>query len=407
MKLRSITCFIDPSFPIDGQILKLAGEFIRIARPAYEEAGYEVQTARLATIPFPQLLAGHKPSMLAQFAGELEGMAAAEDYAYVSLGPAFPDQLESYASIPEALAAAQNAFFSGSLTTRDGKVSLPAVRQCAQVIQSASNIFADGFGNMRFAALANVPAGSPFFPAAYTKVGEPTFAIATEAADLAVTAFSQSGSLEETRTRLVEAMEAHARALTTIARHVERQSKVKFKGIDFSLAPFPSKELSLGTAMEQLGVPQLGEHGSLAAAAILADTIDQANFMRAGFSGLLLPVLEDATLAGRVEAGSLGLKDLLLYSCVCGTGLDCVPLPGDTRVESISAVLLDLACLSSRLEKPLTARLMPIPGKSAGDPTGFEFAYFTNSRVLPIYASPLAGFLAGDESVSLRKRGSR
>ena len=89
--------------------------------------------------------------------------------------------------IPEALAATQNAFFSGSMTTSDGRVSLPAVRQCAQVIQRASSISADGFGNLRFAALANVPAGSPFFPAAYHQGGEPTFALATEAADLAVT----------------------------------------------------------------------------------------------------------------------------------------------------------------------------------------------------------------------------
>ena len=82
--------------------------------------------------------------------------------------------------------------------------------------------------------------------------------------------------------------------------------------------------------MERLGVPRLGEHGSLAAAAILADTMDQADFLRAGFSGLMLPVLEDATLARRAAEGSLGVKDLLLYSCVCGTGLDSVPLPGDT-----------------------------------------------------------------------------
>jgi uncharacterized protein (UPF0210 family) len=89
-------------------------------------------------------------------------------------------------------------------------------------------------------------------------------------------------------------MENNARTLTSVACSVERQSNVKFGGIDFSLAPFPSEELSLGTALEHLGVPALGMHGSLAAAAILADTMDRANFLRAGFSGLMLPVLEDA-----------------------------------------------------------------------------------------------------------------
>ena len=407
MKLRSITYFLDPSFPLDGQKIKLAGEFLRIARPAYVEAGYEVQSTRLAIVPFPQVLGEFKPGGLSQFAQQLERAANGEDYAYVSLGPALTEVPESYASITEALAATQNAFFSGSLTSRGGRVSLSAVRQCAQVIRHAGSISADGFGNLRFAALANVPPGSPFFPAAYHQGGEPAFAIATEAADLAVKAFSQPGSLEGARASLVQSMETHARAISAIASQVERQTRAKFGGIDFSLATFPTDELSLGTAMERLGVPRLGEHGSLAAAAILADTMDQAEFVRAGFSGLMLPILEDSTLALRAAQGSLGVKDMLLYSCVCGTGLDCIPLPGDTSVEELSALLLDLASLSSRLGKPLTARLMPIPGKKAGDPTGFDWSYFANSRVLPITASPLQGFLAGDETFSLQKRDRR
>jgi uncharacterized protein (UPF0210 family) len=135
--------------------------------------------------------------------------------------------------------------------------------------------------------------------------------------------------------------------------------------------------------------------------------MDQAEFVRAGFSGLMFPVLEDSTLARRAAEGSLGVKDLLLYSSVCGTGLDCIPLPGDTSTGELSAILLDLASLSTRLGKPLTARLMPIPGKKTGDITGFDWAYFANSRVLPVAASPLQGFLAGDESFSLRKSAPR
>jgi uncharacterized protein len=63
------------------------------------------------------------------------------------------------------------------MTTLDGKISQPAVHQCAEVIKQASVISPDGFTNLRFAALANVPAGSPFFPAAYHRGGEPAFAL--------------------------------------------------------------------------------------------------------------------------------------------------------------------------------------------------------------------------------------
>jgi hypothetical protein len=407
MKIRSITCFLNPSYPIDHQNLRLAGDFMAAARPVFERAGYEVQSTRLATHPFPNILPDLKGRTLALFARQLEAAALEAGYAYVSIGPALLGMPESYVCIPEALAATSNVFFSGMMTASGGLISLSAVHGCAQVIQQASTISPDGFANLRFAALANVPAGSPFFPAAYHAGDDPTFALATEAADLAVTAFSQADSLEQGRLNLVRMMEINAGKLTRAAHHVEHQTGMKFGGIDFSLAPFPSAERSLGAALEALGVPALGNHGSLAAAAILADTMDQAEFERAGFSGLFLPVLEDAILARRAAEGNLGLMDLLLYSAVCGTGLDTLPLPGDTTPEQLFAVLLDVVSLSTRLGKPLTARLMPIPGKKAGDTTEFKFGYFANSRVMSLDAVPLNGVIAGTESFHLHRKPSR
>ena len=201
-------------------------------------------------------------------------------------------------------------------------------------------------------------------------------------------------------------MSDHARSLDDVALILENQFNIAYGGIDFSLAPFPEAATSLGTALEGLGVPSLGLPGSLGAAAFLADTLDQVHFRRAGFCGLFLPVLEDAVLAQRAAGGKLSIQDLLLYSAVCGTGLDTIPLPGDVTVEAIAAVLLDLAALAHRLHKPLTARLMPIPGKKAGEPTGFDFAYFANSQVLSLGVEGLKGPLAGDEVFHIHQRGS-
>jgi uncharacterized protein len=219
-------------------------------------------------------------------------------------------------------------------------------------------------------------------------------------------AFGEASSLADARQRLVTAVEGHAARLEETAAQLAAQFGLGFNGIDFSLAPFPQRDHSLGEALERLGVPALGQPGSLAAAAVLAEAIDRARFARVGFSGLMLPVLEDAVLAQRAAEGSLQVKDLLAYSAVCGTGLDTVPLPGDVSVEALYALLLDVAVLSSRLDKPLTARLMPIPGKRAGDPTDFDFEFFANSRVMALEAQPLFGALAGDETFGLvtRKR---
>ena len=93
-----------------------------------------------------------------------------------------------------------------------------------------------------------------------------------------------------------------------------------------------------------------------------------------------------------------------MYSAVCGTGLDTIPLPGETTPEEIAAVLLDLAALAQRLNKPLTARLMPVPGKQAGDLTSFDFPFFANSRVLGLTAQPLQRHFAGDEAFNLKAR---
>jgi hypothetical protein len=179
---------------------------------------------------------------------------------------------------------------------------------------------------------------------------------------------------------------------------------VKFNGIDFSLAPFPDDAHSLGHAVEKMGVPKIGLHGSLAAAALLTEAVERADFPHTGFSGFMQPVLEDSVLAQRAAEGTLTIKDALLYSAVCGTGLDTIPLPGDTTADQITPLLLDLCAMSLRLDKPLTARLMPVPGKIVGDATHFDFGFFANSRVMALESAPLTPPLGGDESFSLQSK---
>ena len=404
MKIRAITYFFSPNPAQPTSDLSQAGAFLHQAQAAFEAGGYEVQTVRLATSPFSDWLPELNQTILLRTAVELEAGAAEQNIQYVSLGPALPNHRLAYQLIPAVLAETHSIFLSGLLTTPHGGISLPAIQACGEIIQAAAVLETDGFANLRFAALANVPPGAPFFPASYHTSSPPVFSLACEAADLAVEAFSQAGTLAAARLDLVTHLEQHAGALTRIANSLQNKTQIAFGGLDLTPAPFPKVEHSLGTALERMGVSALGQHGSLAAAAILAATLDQASFTRCGFNGLMLPVLEDALLAQRAAEGSLNLKDLLLYSSVCGTGLDTVPLPGSATAAQLSAVLLDVAALAQRLNKPLTARLMPIPGKQAGDPTHFDFAYFANSRVMALEAAPLTGFLSGAESFDLQPR---
>jgi len=76
---------------------------------------------------------------------------------------------------------------------------------------------------------------------------------------------------------------------------------------------------------------------------LIAEALDRAEYPKVGFNGVMLPVLEDTVLAGSAAANVLTVNDLLLYSAVCGTGLDTIPLPGSISEEQLYAVLLDLA----------------------------------------------------------------
>jgi len=404
MKIRSVTYFENPGDPVRKEALNRLEKFSREAKKLFESAGYQVQTIRYASPPFPLILKDLQIERVLSYAGDLERSLNSLGFDYLSLGPALPSHPESYALIPDIIQSTENTFCSGLMTDPEKGISLNAVRSCGEIIHRLTPIDPDGFANLYFAALGNVPPGVPFFPAAYHGNDNPVFAIAMEAADLAVKVFSKASSFDEASSNLIAILEDQARTLTRISRSLEKITAAGYGGIDYSLAPFPEAGLSIGTALESLGVKRLGNHGSLAAAAFLADTIDRADFPRTGFSGLMLPLLEDAVLANRAAEGSLGINDLLLYSTVCGTGLDTIPLPGDLSPDQITAILFDLAALSTRLNKPLTARLMPIPGKNAGDPTSFDFPYFANSNILDVQAEELTNLFSGDGYLDLKHR---
>jgi hypothetical protein len=136
--------------------------------------------------------------------------------------------------------------------------------------------------------------------------------------------------------------------------------------------------------LEDFGVGELGAVGTLAAASALTRMLKRLPYAQVGYSGLMLPVLEDSLLAARASAGLVSVSELLLYSAVCGTGLDTVPLPGDATPEQLAAIVLDVSALALALQKPLSCRLFPVPGKAAGERTEYDSPYLVNAAVLPL-----------------------
>ena len=391
MKIRSITLFVNiDDLAAATSTIQAAGQTASEARDLFEAAGLPVQTMRLATQPL-----SHLPGEPQAVAVELWDRCSAAGFEYLSLGPVLADapsaDLSRLASIPSLIHAAEGIFAGVHVARHNHGIHLQAIRHTASLIREIAHSTDLGFGNLRLAVLANVGPHAPFFPAAYHDGGAPALGIATESADLALDTFAQPGSLHEVQAQMVATVEAEAQRIEALARPLAQRHDLRYAGVDFSLAPFPEAQTSIAAAVESLGVDRFGMPGTLFAASLLTGCLQQATFTHTGFNGLMLPVLEDSVLAARSQAGTFTVNDLLLYSAVCGTGLDTVPLPGDVCEEELAGILLDMATLALRLNKPLTARLMPIPGAQAGDMTNFDFAYFANGRVLEVKGAGSTG----------------
>jgi uncharacterized protein (UPF0210 family) len=404
MKVRALTGFIDPEWPLNPEPIKSVTACLQACREALQEVGIEVQTLRLATPPPSEMKGPVPPVDRADLARKLEAECFAHGVDYAAIGPALPDEPEGYDVIPKILAATENVFTSGIFADPMDGISLAAAQACAQAIHESSTISPDGFANLRFAALANVSPGAPFFPAAFHDGGTAAIAVATEAADVAVDAIQNATTLDTAHRHLVVSIEDHASTLSQITQRVALKHDLRFLGIDFSLAPFPEETRSIGTAMEAFGIHAAGLSGTVAAAAFIVDCLDRAEFPRTGFCGLFLPVLEDSVLAARAAEGTLTIAHLLLYATLCGTGLDIIPLPGDSNPGALASLLIDLGALALRHNKPLTARLMPIPGKNVGDEIHYDFPYFTDSRVMNLPAELLDGLLGGSGILDIGPR---
>lgn len=397
MKIRSVTVHAD----LERHDWDALASFLEAARKEY---GTKMQTARVSTVPQNGRF-DDAPSAI-DAARRYDDWASSSTIDYVGgfgLGR-YPsgDDLAFLEWVPDILSETSRVFSNCQLTW-GGTINLRATRLCARAVQALSAL-EDGFANLRFAGLYNCQPDNPFFPTSYASGEVPNFSLALEAADLAIDAFTSCDSLDAARDALLAIVRDRYCSLLSTSLALEEEFGIAYYGADFTLAPAPTETDSIARALESLGIGRFGAHGTLFLSAFLADTIKSLGG-NIGFSGLMYPVLEDAGIAARVGDGSLSIESLMLYSAVCGTGLDCIPLPGATSEDDLNALMLDVAGLSARLHKPLTTRLFPLMEKHAGEMTDFDFPYFSNAAVMEHKRGDLRMF--ADDEVTFRSQEKR
>lgn len=398
MRIRTVTLGVDAAWPLRPSVPAI-GRFLRTARDRFLAAGVEVQTVRLALSPFAELRPDAPPDWVLEMARELEAASSAEEIGYISLGPVrwgrlAPEVARAYADVLPELIRTTRTVSAAIETAADGVLHASAALAAGRVIARVAQATELGLGNFRFCTVAECPPNIPFFPAAYHAGGPPRFSIGLEAADDVRVAFGRPGSLDDLARGLRHMLGGAVARVEKLARDLESEHGFAYAGTDLTPAPFPADEISAGGMLEDLGVERVGAAGTLAAAAALTRMLKALPLRQVGFSGLMLPVLEDSILAARATEGLLSWSELLLYSAVCGTGLDTVPLPGDAAEQELAGIALDVAAMAVALRKPLACRLFPVPGKHAGEMTEYDFPYFANARVLPLKGLSSARFFA-------------
>ena len=382
-KVRAITGFMHLDRGQYKTQVQEALAMLRKAKVVYEQAGYEVQTIRISTQPFPRYTQGSSRQEILAFFREYDALAKKEGFD-TAIGPAMvadgddPSQAEL---LGEILRNTTTLNASMVVAGEDG-VHWKAVRAAAGLMKFLSENTPRSQGNFNFSATAMLPENTPFYPGSYHTGAGRQFGIALQSANVVAEAFSSTKEPAVAAKALETALGRHARAIEAIALRLEKETGWSYTGID--LSPAPLREVSIGAAIEKLIGAKIGSSGTLTAAATITSALHAIGVKRAGYSGLMLPVLEDAVLAERWGEGALTLDALLAYSAVCGTGLDTIPLPGDVTEAQLARIIGDMASLAVKLRKPLSARLQPVAGKKAGERSDFSDPFLVNTTLRPL-----------------------
>jgi len=400
-KIRTITTFIS----LDSnkstwkeQILQASSLCAKLTNELHNE-GYQVQTNRIVTNPFGEYLDTENLETAQKDLGYLNDILTNIDLGGIRIRFAIGEARtrEEIALVPELIkdfGDLCNVCVNVEMD-QNGILDNDLILSATQAVRKISTITPRGEGNFNFTVNFNCAPLIPYFPASYHRGQSGNkFVIGLETPDLLVSVLSDSNlsnkatdhneRFNEYFQRLSQALQFHISAIQNIVDTVEIDSDFEFSGFDSSAAP--SKDCSsMASVFEKMGVEYFGASGTLEAASLLTrvfKSIQGSDLV--GFSGLMLALTEDRGLAEGTKQQNYDIRALLTYSAVCGIGLDTVPIPGDTSIDKISALMRDTGTMAFRLNKPLTVRLFPVPELKAGDITAFESDDLCNCAVLAV-----------------------
>lgn len=400
-RIRTITTFLSLTHDKTHwkkHILR-ASHFCSELSQAFLSNGYTVQSVRIVTNPFGAYLNTASLQGAREDLAYLSNLLNTSDRAGIRIRFAIGEARtpEEIALLPELVKEFGDLCNVCVNVAPDeaGILNNTLITCAAQAVTKISQITPRGEGNFNFTVNFNCDPLIPYFPAGYhrTALGD-RFVVGLETPDLLVAVLEDFNMSSKARTHndrfqgyekvMRDALQHHITAINNIIGLSTIDQPFAFSGFDSSAAP--SKNCaSMVDVYEQMGVAYFGAAGTVEASSLLTRVFKSIQGVDlVGFSGLMLALTEDTGLARGSINADFDIRSLLTYSAVCGIGLDTVPIPGDTSIAKIAALMRDTGTMAYRLDKPLTVRVFPVPGLKAGDMTAFESDDLCNCAVLAV-----------------------
>src|SRR5271170_2659071 len=370
--VRAITAFVrlDPA-TLDLQIADTL-TVLRAVESDFARRGYKTETIRIVTQPLGELVSGQSDDDALRLLKAINDLSAKENF-IPSVGPAMmrdSDDPHVMRLLEKALSTLPNLQANSIIAAEDG-IHWKVIHESAVLVRYLTDHSPQSQGNFNFTATAMVKPYGPFYPGTYHTGAGKQFSIGFEGANIVQEVFARThGDFDGSIAELTKQLTIHAKVAESVGAAVAASTGWAFMGVDPT--PAPLGDVSIGAAIETYTGSKFGSSGTMTAALIITTAVKAVPVKQIGYSGLMVPVMEDKLLAKRWAEGTYNIDDVLAYSAVCGTGLDTIPLPGDISEEQLARIMGDVASLAWKWHKPLSARLLPVKGKKSGDTTEFQ-----------------------------------
>jgi len=376
---------------IHQKISEMARDLVRVCDEVGDKYGIPVVNKRIAVSPVAVAAAPFNSYQMVQVARTLDETAGdmGVDFiggfsALVEKGFANGD-LGLIEAIPEALSETGRVCASVNVASTRAGINMDAVSLMGGIIKRAAEHTSDsdGIACAKLCVFANIPQDIPFMAGAYLGVGEPNAVINVGVSGPGVVKRAIDRALQSkpglTLGKLSELIKRTAFRVTSvgelIGREVAQRLKVPFGVVDLSLAPTPNVGDSVGEIFQSLGLVSIGVPGSTALLALLNDAVKKGGAFASshvgGLSGAFIPLSEDINISEAARNGFLSLEKLEAMTSVCSVGLDMIAIPGETSADTIAAIIADEMAIGVVNRKTTATRLIPVPGKKAGDKAYF------------------------------------